>query len=77
MKRGSFDYLLDPAVKLNEPPVVFLPPPPPRGGGGPQRIHVQIEITDRLQRQSDPGPSILARLVGLALFVIMVAWLVG
>ncbi len=74
MKRGSFDYLLDPTVKLEVPPVV-IPPSPRSGGGGPQRIHIQIEITDR--PRLDPGPSILARLVGLVLFVIMLAWLAG
>jgi hypothetical protein len=39
-RRGAFDYLLD---GMHDLP----PRPPERGGGGAQRIHVQIEITDR------------------------------
>jgi hypothetical protein len=52
--RGAFDYLLEPLRDQLQPP----PPPPKRGsGGGPQRVHVEIEITDRRAppRKRSPG----------------------
>ena len=50
--RGAFDYLLEPIRDQLQPP----PPPPERSGGsGPQRIHIEIEITDHRTVKRDMG----------------------
>ena len=41
--RGSFDYLIEPVIRAPVPP----PLPPEHGGRHPQRIRIEIEITDR------------------------------
>ena len=42
-QRGSFDYLIEPVIRAPVPP----PLPPEHGGRHPQRIRIEIEITDR------------------------------
>ena len=46
--RGAYDYLLGPLQPPTpaDPPAV-RPPEPPERGGRPQRIRIEIEITDR------------------------------
>jgi hypothetical protein len=34
-------------TKLRQPTVTVLPPAPPERGGGPQRVHIEIVITDQ------------------------------
>ena len=65
--RGAFDYLLDPIRDQLQPP----PPPPERGAGsGPQRIHIDIEITERRPAKRGMGGAI----VSLILFGLLAWW---
>ena len=66
--RGAFDYLLDPIREQLRPP----PPPPQRdGGSGPQRIYINIEITERRAPARRPGLG----LIGWLLFGLgLLAW---
>ena len=66
--RGAFDYLLEPIRDQLQP----LPPPPERSGGsGPQRIHIEIEITDHRTVKRDMG--LAGAIISLILFGLL-AW---